>query len=44
MPRIEHVALWSADIEHLRMFYIHCFAGVAGPKYTNKNTGFQSYF
>ncbi len=44
MPTIGHVAVWSADIEHLRAFYTRYFCGVAGEKYTNRSTGFQSYF
>ena len=44
MPSIEHVAIWSADIERLRAFYTRYLCGIAGQKYTNRNTGFQSYF
>jgi len=42
--RIEHLAVWSEDIERLRAFYETYFAARAGKKYTNPNTGFQSYF
>jgi lactoylglutathione lyase len=42
--KIEHVAIWTADLEHLKDFYIRYFQGIAGNRYTNPNTGFQSYF
>lgn len=42
--RIEHLAVWSEDIERLRAFYETYFAAHAGEKYANQKTGFQSYF
>jgi lactoylglutathione lyase len=42
--KIEHVAIWTADLETLKDFYIRYFQGVSGNRYTNPNTGFQSYF
>lgn len=42
--RIEHVALWTSDLERLVAFYVRHFAATAGPKYTNPRTGFESYF
>jgi lactoylglutathione lyase len=42
--KIEHVAIWTADLETLKDFYIRYFQGMAGNRYTNPNTGFQSYF
>jgi lactoylglutathione lyase len=42
--RIEHVALWTADLERSRRFYERHFSGLAGPKYRNERTGFESYF
>ena len=41
---IEHVAIWTSDLERLRAFYETYFAAKAGPKYTNPTKGFQSYF
>lgn len=41
---IEHIALWTKDIERLRAFYQTYFNAAAGEKYTNSNKGFQSYF
>ena len=42
--KIEHVALWSQDIERLKIFYEKYFKAKAGMKYTNKEKDFQSYF
>jgi lactoylglutathione lyase len=41
---IEHAALWTEDLERSRSFYERHFGGVAGPKYRNDRTGFESYF
>lgn len=41
---IEHVAIWTHDLERLRDFYLRFFGGEAGPRYANPRTGFQSYF
>jgi len=42
--RIEHIALWSADIEQLKEFYMKYFGARTGPKYINPEKSFQSYF
>ena len=42
--RIEHVALWTADIERLRAFYEQHLGARAGERYENAGTGFASYF
>lgn len=42
--RIEHLAIWSPDIEVLREFYCRHFGCVAGPRYDNASKGFRSYF
>lgn len=42
--KIEHVALWVADLEAARAFYVEVLGGQAGPKYANARTGFESYF
>jgi len=41
---IEHVAIWTDDLERLRAFYEQYFGGVAGERYENHSTGFRSYF
>lgn len=42
--KIEHVAIWTYDLERLRQFYETYFGGTAGAKYHNPRTDFQSYF
>lgn len=42
--RIEHVALWTRDLEKSRNFYQEFFSGKAGSKYVNPKTHFESYF
>lgn len=42
--RIEHVAVWTPDLERLVAFYVQHFGATAGLKYTNPRTGFESYF
>lgn len=42
--RIEHVAVWTTDLDRLVAFYVRHFGATAGPKYTNTRTGFESYF
>ena len=42
--RINHVALWCADLEAQRAFYQRYFAAEAGDHYHNPAKGFTSYF
>jgi lactoylglutathione lyase len=42
--RIEHVALWTQDLERLRVFYERYFAATPGARYENARKQFQSYF
>lgn len=42
--KIEHIGLFVNDLEGMRQFYERYFGGVAGEKYQNEKTGFQSYF
>jgi lactoylglutathione lyase len=42
--RIDHIALWSEDIERLAGFYANYFGAAAGPLYANKQKGFVSRF
>ena len=42
--RLEHVALWTADLERSRDFYVRYFAAEAGPRYHNPAKQFTSYF
>lgn len=42
--RIEHLALWTRDIERLRAFYEAYFQASASPRYVNERKQFTSYF
>jgi Lactoylglutathione lyase and related lyases len=41
---IAHAAIYTANLELLRDFYVTYFNGNAGPVYENKSNGFRSYF
>jgi lactoylglutathione lyase len=41
---IEHIALWTQDLERLKTFYQTYFGVQVGPKYVNPAKGFESYF
>lgn len=41
---IEHVALWTDDIDRCTGFYVTYFGAVAGPRYVNAAKGFESCF
>lgn len=41
---LEHVALWTPDLERARAFYTAWFGAEAGAPYHNPRTGFRSYF
>ncbi len=42
--RIEHIAIWTRDLERLRTFYETYFEGKANDKYVNAEKQFESYF
>ena len=42
--RIEHVAIWTRDLQRLREFYEKYFGAIAGSRYENPRKQFQSYF
>jgi lactoylglutathione lyase len=44
MARIEHIALWTPDLERSKAFYIAYFNATAGAHYTNPGKGFESCF
>src|SRR3569833_2768411 len=44
MIRIDHVALWTRDVDRLVAFYCTYFAGHAGDRYVNPTNGFESRF
>jgi lactoylglutathione lyase len=42
--RIEHIAIWTNDMERCTAFYTNYFGATAGPHYINATKGFQSCF
>lgn len=44
MARLDHVALWTDDIERLATFYRSYFNAKVGEKYINPSKGFESCF
>jgi lactoylglutathione lyase len=41
---IEHIALWTRQLEEMKAFYQTYFGANASQKYTNPKTHFESYF
>lgn len=42
--RIDHLALWTLDLEKLRDFYVKYFDASSNDKYVNPKTGLETYF
>jgi len=42
--KIEHLALWTADLETAKAFYVKYFDMLCGDKYFNPQKRFASYF
>ncbi len=42
--KIEHIALWTKDLEMMKNFYCQYFDGKVNDKYINKIKQFESYF
>lgn len=41
---IEHIAIWTIDLEKMKSFYCRFFGATANQKYVNPETNFESYF
>jgi lactoylglutathione lyase len=41
---LEHVALWTENLDGLKEYYCHFFQGKTNKLYINTKTGFKSYF
>ena len=41
---LEHVAIWTDNLEKLKEYYMKYFGGISNEKYTNEKNQFQSYF
>lgn len=44
MVRVEHIALWTEDIDRLASFYADYLGATIGPKYSNPSKGYESRF
>jgi lactoylglutathione lyase len=44
MTRLEHVAIWTEDLDRLASFYVRYFGARAGDRYVNEAKGFESLF
>ena len=42
--RIDHIAVWTDDLERCKQFYVSYFGAVAGSGYVNPKQGFESCF
>jgi len=42
--KIEHIAIWTKDLERLKDYYVKFFKGKSNSKYFNPKTRFESYF
>lgn len=42
--KIEHIAIWTPDLERAKEFYLRYFQAKAGEKYSNPGKQFESYF
>ncbi|TYW04582.1 glyoxalase/bleomycin resistance/extradiol dioxygenase family protein [Listeria monocytogenes] len=42
--KIEHVALWTTNLEQMKQLYVTYFGVTANDLYENKTKGFTSYF
>jgi len=42
--KIEHIAIWTQDLERMRDFYMTYFHAKCGERYENVKKGFTSYF
>jgi len=41
---LEHVAIWTEDLEKMKAFYVKYFGGNSGKKYGNEVKQYESYF
>lgn len=44
MMYIDHIAIFTNDLERMKDFYLKYFSGKANEKYYNAKTGLQTYF
>ena len=42
--KIDHIAIYTHELEKMKDFFVKYFSGTAGEKYYNTKSGFMSYF
>ncbi len=42
--KLEHIAIWTKDLEKMQHFYVKYFSAKSNGKYVNQKKGFSSYF
>lgn len=42
--KIDHIAIWTNNLERLKLFYAKYFSAKSGAKYINLKRSFESYF
>jgi lactoylglutathione lyase len=42
--KIDHIAIWTYDLEGMKNFYMHYFDATPGKEYYNHSKEFRSYF
>lgn len=42
--KINHIAVWTSELERIKKFYVKYFAASSGDKYFNPTKNFTSYF
>lgn len=42
--KIHHLAIWTADLEKMKNFYVNYFGATSNQKYQNSKTGLETYF
>jgi lactoylglutathione lyase len=42
--KIDHIAIWTSQLERLKDYYVKYFNGKSNAKYLNRERNFESYF
>lgn len=42
--KIEHIAIYTSQLEEMKAFYMTYFKAISNDKYSNRTKGFESYF
>lgn len=42
--KIDHVAVYTKNLDRMKSFYEYYFGGISNTKYKNKTSGLETYF